>query len=278
VMNDLEGSRSNRCAIAIMAKAPSAGRVKTRLSPLLSPLEAKDLGCCFLRDMMTNLARAAREVPIDPYIAFAPAGDEAAFEPIIAPGTALVLADGSRPAPPGVEGFGACLLQAAAALFDAEYGAVALLNSDSPTLPTSLLVKAAQHLLLPHDRLVLGPSFDGGYYLVGMRRPHAELFCAIDWSTERVATQTRERALGRGLNVVDLEAWYDVDDARSLLRLVRDLASNQAPDHLMAYSAPATRTFVAHHALADRLAACGVTSTAVQTGTADAARNWSASG
>src|SRR5438132_907831 len=68
--------RSERCAIAIMAKAPGAGRIKTRLSPLLSPQEANALGCCFLRDMTANLVLAAETAPIDPYVAFAPAGSE----------------------------------------------------------------------------------------------------------------------------------------------------------------------------------------------------------
>jgi uncharacterized protein len=258
-MSDFNGGRSERCAIAIMAKAPSAGRVKTRLSPLLSPQEARDLGCCFLSDMTANLALVAQEAPVDPFIAFAPAGTEAAFESIVAPGTRFVLADGSCAAPAGVVGFGVCLLQAAATLFDEGYGAVALLNSDSPTLPTALLLEAAHLLLVPHERVVIGPSFDGGYYLVGIRAPHAELFRAVDWSTEHVAAQTRQRALGRGLEVHDLEAWYDVDDAESLQQLVHELASDQEVHRASAYPAPATRAFLVRNALSDRLAMRGVT-------------------
>ena len=131
--------RSTRCAIAIMAKAPNAGRIKTRLSPFLTPEEAKDLGCCFLRDMTSNLAVVARELPLDAYIAFAPAGSDPAFAPIVHSDTGFVLADGSAAAPAGVKGFGRCLLQAASSLFALGYGAVGLLNSDSPTLPTTLL-------------------------------------------------------------------------------------------------------------------------------------------
>jgi hypothetical protein len=76
---------------------------------------------------------------------------------------------------------------------------------------------------VPRDRVVIGPSFDGGYYLIGVRRAHAELFSKIDWSTE----QTRRRALGLGLEVLDLDAWYDVDDAHSLQRLVYELTPKQ---------------------------------------------------
>jgi uncharacterized protein len=246
--------RSERCAMAIMAKAPTAGRVKSRLSPLLSPQEATDLGRCFLSDMTANLARVARDARVDPFIAFAPAGSEAAFDAIVAPGTGLVLADGSRPAPPGVVGLGRCLLQAAASLFDAGYGAVALLNADSPTLPPSLLFEAARLLLVPRDRVVIGPCFDGGYYLIGIRRAHAELFHAIDWSTEQVAEQTRQRAFALGLEVLDLEAWYDVDDAHSLQRLLYELALDQVASPASAYPAPATRAFLEKNALAVRLA------------------------
>jgi uncharacterized protein len=250
---------SARCAIAIMAKAPSAGRIKTRLSPLLSPQEAMDLGRCFLGDMTANLARVAQGARVDPFVAFAPADSEAAFHAIVAPGTRFVLADGSRAAPPGVVGLGLCLLQAAASLLDAGYGAVALLSADCPTLPTSLLLKAARLLLVRRDRVVIGPSFDGGYYLIGIRRAHAELFQAIDWSTEQVAEQTRQRAFGLGLGVLDLDAWYDVDDAHSLQRLVYELAPDQTANPASPYPAPVTRAFLEQNALADRLATSGAT-------------------
>jgi rSAM/selenodomain-associated transferase 1 len=258
-MNDRLVARGERCAIAIMAKAPSAGRVKTRLSPLLSPQEARDLGSCFLTDITANLALAAGEAPLDPYVAFAPAGSEAAFGSIVTPGTAFVLADGSRPAPPGVSGFGACLLQAVCTLSESGYGGIVLLNSDSPTLPTSLLVRAVHQLLAARDGVVLGPSLDGGYYLIGVRHPHAELFRAIDWSTERVAAQTRQRAQGQGLEVIELDPWYDVDEPRSLQRLVDELAS-PAPNSAVAYGAPVTRAYLWQHAIADRLASSGIMS------------------
>jgi len=251
--------RSERCAMAIMAKAPSAGRVKSRLSPLLSPQEAMDLGRSFLSDMTANLAGVAQDARVDPFIAFAPAGSEAAFDAIVPPGTGFVLADGSRAAPPGVVGLGLCLLQAAALLFDAGYGAVALLNADSPTLPTSLLLEAARLLLVPRDRVVIGPSFDGGYYLIGTRRAHTELFHAIDWSTEQVAEQTRQRALALGLEVIDLKAWYDVDDAHSLQRLLHEFALDQVAHPASAYPAPVTRAFLEQNAVAVRLAIHGVT-------------------
>ena len=94
--NAFVADRSSRCAIAIMAKAPSAGRTKTRLSPFLTPGEARDLGACFLSDMTANLTLAAREVALDGYVAFAPAGSESVFAPIVRGDIGFVLADGSK--------------------------------------------------------------------------------------------------------------------------------------------------------------------------------------
>lgn len=233
--------RSTCCALAIMAKAPNAGRIKTRLSPFLTPEEARDLGCCFLSDMTSNLAAVARELPLDAYIAFAPAGSEAAFAPIVHLDTRFVLADGSAAAPAGIAGFGRCLLQAASSLFGLGYGAVGLLNSDSPTLPTSLLVEAVRLLLAPHDLAVLGPSADGGYYFLGMKKLYPNLFCTIDWSTAHVARQTRLRARETDLRLVDLDSWYDVDDAASLRHLIAELDGNGSGTSRSAgFPAPAT--------------------------------------
>ena len=212
-----------------MAKAPDAGRVKTRLSPLLRPDEARALSACFLRDMTHMLASAGHAAAIDGYVAFAPAGSEASFAPIVAPGTGYVLADGAIDAPPGVIGFGRCLLQAAQALFARGYGAVGLLNSDSPTLPPDLIVEAARVLAAPGERAVLGPATDGGYYLLALKAPHAELFADIDWSTARVADQTRAAAQRLGLAMVEIAPWYDIDDPISLARLVRDCEAGRAP-------------------------------------------------
>jgi len=240
--------RAGRCAIAIMAKAPDAARVKTRLSPLLRPEEARALSGCFLHDMTHMLVSAGRAAPIDGYIAFAPAGSEASFAPIAAPGTGFVLADGAIDAPAGVVGFGRCLLQAAQALFARGYGAVGLLNSDSPTLPAELIAEAARLLAPAGERAVLGPATDGGYYLIALKAPHAELFADIDWSTARVADQTRAAARRLGLELAEIAPWYDVDDPTSLARLVHDCKLNGG-------SAPTTAAWLERNSISRRLGA-----------------------
>jgi rSAM/selenodomain-associated transferase 1 len=224
------------CAIAVMAKAPVPGRCKTRLVPPLTHQEAAGMSAAFQRDITENLFLAARSADIVPYVAYAPAGAADLFEGVLAAGTRLVLADGSISAPDGVTGFGACLLHAVQTLLAAGHSSVCVVNSDSPTLPTGFLVQAARWLAEPGDRAVLGPADDGGYYLLGMKKPHANLFSDITWSTPRVAAETRGRALEQDIELRELPTWYDVDDAASLDRLCADL---QSPG-TACYPAPAT--------------------------------------
>lgn len=199
-----------------MAKAPRVGAAKTRLVPPLTAEEAAALSTCFIRDAAENIAAAAKGAVIDGFIAFTPPDAEAEFIRLLAPGTRLL--PSRRP------GLGASLYDAAADLLDAGYGAVCLVNSDSPTLPTAVLAAAAQALLPPGDRLVLGPAEDGGYYLIGLKHAHRRLFEDIAWSTSAVLVQTEERARELGLAVTRLPVWYDVDDIASLHRLHAELS------------------------------------------------------
>jgi rSAM/selenodomain-associated transferase 1 len=244
--------RGEQCAIAVMAKAPRPNHVKTRLVPPLTPHEAASLNACFLRDVTENIREAARAVPIAGFVAYAPAGHEALFNGMLAPGTDLVLADGSIEVSSGVNGFGRSLLHAAQSLLADGYGAVCLLNSDSPTLPTAFLCEAAEALARPGDRMVLGGADDGGYYLIGLKTPHAALFTDVTWSTDEVSAQTLAQAVTLGLEVVSLPTWFDVDDAASLTRLVDDLAAEQA-DGPAPYAAPATRAWVERAGIGERL-------------------------
>lgn len=224
------------CAIGVMAKAPQAGRSKTRLCPPLHPEQAAALSAAFLRDISENLALAAQSAPITRYVAYAPRGHEALFDGILAPGTQLLLADGSGEMPDNVQGFGRCLLHAMRDMLALGHAAACVLNSDSPTLPTAYLAQAAHLLLAPGERVVLGPAEDGGYYLLGATAAHAHLFADIAWSTEKVAATTRNRIHELNLDLVELPTWYDVDDRHALARLNRE-AGSAGKHHL----APASR-------------------------------------
>jgi glycosyltransferase A (GT-A) superfamily protein (DUF2064 family) len=105
-----------------------------------------------------------------------------------------------------------------------------------------LLVAAARALADLEDGVVIGLSTDGGYYLLGVKRPHRRLFDEIEWSTPRVFEQTLERAAQSSLTVTVLEPWYDVDDAEGLGRLRADLRVGAGALAADPYEAPCTRT------------------------------------
>jgi uncharacterized protein len=118
---------------------------------------------------------------------------------------------------------------------------VCLIDSDSPTVPAENFAEAVELLSTSDDRIVLGPSDDGGYYLIGVKKPHRHLFEQVDWSTERVLNQTIQRATEIELEAKLLSTGYDVDDAESLRRLRNDLMV----DKTSADVAPYTREFLA---------------------------------
>ena len=178
------------------------------------------IATAFLQDMAANLLLAARYGAIAGYIAFAPAGSEEFFRGTVPSPIGLI--DASLP------NLGDCLLRTIEEIFVRGHTSAVILNSDSPTLPTALLVEAADALAFPGERVVLGPCTDGGYYLLGLKSPHRRLFDEITWSTERVAAQTLERARELELEVHVLPAWHDVDDAEGLRRLQHELRAAPA--------------------------------------------------
>ena len=238
------------CGIAIMAKASIPGRAKTRLVPPLTFAEAAEFNTAFLKDVATNIAAAAGEAPIRGYAAFGPPETAAFFTSTLKSSIGLIEAWHPN--------FGECLFTAIEQMLDRGHSAAVVLNSDSPTLPTSLLVDTARSLARPGDRGVLGSSRDGGYYLLGLKALHRRLFEDVAWSTERVAEQTRARAAEIGLPVLVLPEWYDVDDAPSLQVLRSELAGEAFVDrdlrpHAAVHSAALMRRLLAQTDLAARL-------------------------
>jgi rSAM/selenodomain-associated transferase 1 len=220
------------CALSVMTKAPRAGKVKTRLTPPLTPEEAAALNICFLRDTTTAISSVggnARGIGV-----YTPIGEEEAYADILPADLELV--------PQRGDGFGERLILAAADLFQIGFASVCLIDSDSPTVPQHAYSDAVRILAEPGDRVLFGPSDDGGYYLIGMKQLHRRLFEEIDWSTERVAEQTIARANEVGLAVELLPTWYDVDDRATLRRLCNELLGEG--DASAGYAAPATRAFL----------------------------------
>ena len=247
------GARS-LCALAVMTKAPQAGRVKTRLVPPLTPEEAAELNKCFLRDTTAAISSACSHRPVGDaskmqfehagashgeaatgacgIAVYTPVGAESAYTDILPVDFSLLPQRGDK--------FGERLYFAVEDLLKCGFDSVCLIDSDSPTVPAENFAEAVELLSKTEDRVVLGPSDDGGYYLIGVKKPHRHLFEQIDWSTERVLNQTMQRATEIGIEVKLLPTRYDIDDDASLRRLCNELLGEQGDDSV----APNTRRFL----------------------------------
>jgi len=202
-------------ALIVVAKEPVPGRTKTRLCPPFTPESAAELYRCLLLDTLGLMQRLETA---DLTVAYTPAGARAYFEEIRPNGFRLVSQQGAD--------LGERLANALGYHFDLGYQRVAIMNSDGPTLPLACLSEAFAGL--DGADVTLGPGHDGGYYLIGMKRPYPRLFQGIDWSTEQVIPQTLAACRALGLSVHRLPEWYDVDVEEDLGRLRRDLAQDPA--------------------------------------------------
>ena len=216
-----------RVALAVMAKVPTAGTVKTRLCPPLAPAEAATLACCFLQDRVEQLVALAVG---EPMVAFTPPERAAELAGLLPTGVRLV--------PRAGEDLGARLDRLLTDLLDEGYAGAIAVDADSPTLPSAYLREASRLLLDPAVEVVLGPSEDGGYYLIGLRRPAPLLFRDMPWSTPAVLRETMARAREAGLRVHLLPPWFDVDRGTDLDRL-------RGPAGPKAFRPPRTLAFLA---------------------------------
>jgi len=223
------------CALAVMAKAPRPGKVKTRLSPPLTLEQTAALNIRFLRDTTENLAAVPFGAGL---ISYTPVGDEGLFEGLLPETFALV--------PQRGEAFGERLLAAAEDILAIGYAAVCLIDSDSPTVPHAAFAEAVAILRGEKADVVLGPSHDGGYYLIGLRHPHPEPFQNITWSTGSVLEETIQQCRQANLKVHLLPTWYDVDDAATLTILESELLHGNPPAFATfgGYPAPHTKALL----------------------------------
>lgn len=236
--NHKDSSFGTVSALAIMAKAPRPGKVKTRLSPPLTPDQAAEINTCFLKDTTFNIADLAEDFACAGVISYTPVGDEHFFDGLLPVGYRLIPQHG--------DGFGERLLTTAQDLFRCGFSSVCLIDSDSPTLPREAFAMAVDALQRPGDRIVLGPSHDGGYYLIGMKQAHAAPFENITWSTSSVFSETVAAIRRIGLELVTLPLWYDVDDAATLSILRSELIDGIQPEFtsLPGYVAEHSRRFL----------------------------------
>ena len=228
-------------AVAIICKTPMAGKSKTRLSPPLRPEECAALSACFIRDLSRTIQSLADEGDVASYAVYTPLGTEAALRQLLPTPFALTLQ--------GEGDLGERLLKGTADLLANGHECAVLVNSDSPTLPKSILREAVE-AVRRGDNVTLSPAVDGGYTLVGLSKPHARLFSDIPWSTSAVYRLTLARAREIGLPVMTVRGWYDVDDAASFRMLEDELFGCAPAKSVVGADAPATRQFLRERKIA----------------------------
>jgi len=205
-------------ALAIMAKRPQAGEVKTRLCPPLLPEEAAQVAHAFLLDKLEQVRRLPG---VTRFISFFPPDAEAFFRTQAGEAFSLLPQRGGD--------LGERLSEVSDRLLGAGFSAVMITGTDSPTLPDAVLYEAHEVLIGDRADVVLGPVDDGGYYLIGLRRSSGFLFHGIAWSTDSVLSQTVARARLAGLRTHLLPTWFDVDTEPDLRRLTHELGNDRIP-------------------------------------------------
>jgi hypothetical protein len=216
-------------ALAIFAKAPIPGQVKTRLCPPLSLEDATRLYECFLLD---TVARACSLADVHVFVAITPADTELVFRALLPFPVRYVSQRGAT--------LGEREANVFAELFHQGFSRVVIIGSDIPTMPVAHLRDAFTLLESPDTDVVLGPSEDGGYYLIGARALQPALFENVHWSTASVLEETLAQAGRAGLRVAQIPAWYDVDEEDDLRKLIAELTP---PEN--AARAPRTRAVLA---------------------------------
>lgn len=206
-------SRGSLRELLLFGKVPLPGGAKTRLAPALGEEGAARLYRAFLDDTVA-LARSVEVERRGLWLAGPAEGRRRLSERH--PELTVRAQRG--------EDLGTRMARAIGDAFRRGAGRIVVVGTDHPTLPPARLRRAFR--LLASADLVLGPTDDGGYYALGLRReawPEGrDLFGDVPWSTERVLASTRSRADRAGLSRRELRGWYDVDRPEELARLRRD--------------------------------------------------------
>jgi len=209
-------------ALVVMAKAPREGEVKTRLLGALSPEEARRLYVAFLSDTFALMEDVMEEREgLSLALCYTPEGEEEAFEEVEREGSLMI--------PQRGEGLGGRLANCFADFFALGFETVVVIGADSPSLPGEYVFDAFE-CFETDDDVVIGPTEDGGYYLVGMRKLQTRIFEDIPWGGGGVLNATLDRAKEAELNLTLLPEWYDVDTPEDFERLKLELKNNKDKD------------------------------------------------
>jgi len=205
--------------LLIFAKSPEPGSVKTRLAgeaSCLTPEEAAEIYTAFLADAVDQYTALAASTSLNLDLRLCWSGPASSGRPFTRDGIQQVQQRGQN--------LGERMWNAFEQAFTDGYRRVVVIGTDHPTLPDSRIQEAFDTLDLP-DRVVIGPSEDGGYYLLGMNRPVPEVFADMTYSHPHVFKNTLRRAAATGAQPVVLSSFYDVDTPSALRRMLSDLSS-----------------------------------------------------
>lgn len=195
--------------LVIMAKAPRPGAVKTRLESSLSTEAITDFYRCLLDDTLT-LARSLSDVRV---AVMCPESDVNELTRLAGNEASVVAQEG--------EGLAAGLTSVFIHFAERHQRRVIAFNSDSPHLPR-LVLEGAFETLAAHD-VVVGPTHDGGYYLVGAKASYPSLFSGDGMGTSSALERLLSRARALDLSVAFADPFYDIDVADDLTRLAEEL-------------------------------------------------------
>jgi hypothetical protein len=202
-------------ALIVFAKCPEPGRVKTRLTPVLTPGEAARLYAAFLQDALARYRRLDG-VDVRLYLGAPPSEDCAALLPA---GLEWHEQEG--------DGLGPRMRSAFQETRTAGYDRAVLIGTDHPTLPMAFVRQAFEALRAPRS-ICIGPSADGGFYLLGMHGAYPVCFEDMTYSHPRVFEDTLARIGQTNAQLTVLPRWYDVDTPDDLARLVGALEDEDA--------------------------------------------------
>ena len=206
-----------RRALVVYARVPVEGQVKTRLGPRFGGRLALRLHEAMLGDTLDRMREASAGLATLWLSWGGRAPVPGALEDVTRGLSFEVQTEGS---------LGDRMQRTIRARLEEGFGQVVLLGSDAPHLPAERIPEA--FAALEGADVVVGPSEDGGYYLIGARADHPRLFEQVPWGTSDVLAITRRRIVELGLRHVDLPAWYDVDNPADVLRLSRDARALEA--------------------------------------------------
>ncbi len=205
----------------MFAKSPVAGKVKTRLAAAASPEFTLALYKAFVKDIYLQVQRVGEKLEADRVVFFSPEEEKEILKEVIPE-------DKHSPWVPQISGdLGSRMEHFFTWAFANGAENAILIGSDSPSLPDAYIIRSIESLRDVNDmranKLVIGPSMDGGYYLIGMNKTDDfNVLKGIPWSTSRVLSETLNKHQG-ALDI--LPPWYDVDDKSALDFLVAHLGA-----------------------------------------------------